>query len=165
MDLGRWRPTGYPYCGPVHRGLIGVAPSAISHDMMRAFAGFGLCTFKTNPFARFANREGSANAAPFDAVRRVGRGQVDAGLGGGVIKLRIARKGQDRSGALSVIVLIRRGGRCFFVYGFAKSDRENLRRDEIRALRGLANEMFGLDEPGLEAMLANGTVSEVSCDG
>ena len=49
--------------------------------------------------------------------------------------------------------------------GSRKSVRENLRRDEIRALRGLANEMFGLDGPGLEAMLANGTISEVNCDG
>ena len=122
-------------------------------------------TLKTKPFARFANREGSADAAPCDAVRRVGRGQVDADLGGGVIKQRITRKGQGRSGGFRAIMLIRWGGRCFFVYGFAKSDRENLRRDEIRALRGLANEMFGLDGPGLDAMLANGTISEVNCDG
>ena len=29
----------------------------------------------------------------------------------------------------------------------------------------LADEMFGLDGPGLEGMLANGTISEVNCDG
>ena len=33
------------------------------------------------------------------------------------------------------------------------------------ALRVLADEMFALDETGLEAMLANGTISEVNCDG
>ena len=33
------------------------------------------------------------------------------------------------------------------------------------ALRIFADEMFGLDGPGLEAMLANGTISEVNCDG
>ena len=76
-----------------------------------------------------------------------------------------ARKGQGRSGGFRVIVLFRRGERSFFVHGFAKSDRENLRRNELRALRELANEMFGLDEPGLEAMLANATISEVNCDG
>ena len=122
-------------------------------------------TFKTKPFARFANRESIPDAALCDALRRAGRGQVDADLGGGVIKQRVARQGQGRSGGFRVIVLYRRGERSFFVHGFAKSDRENLRRNELRALRELANEMFGLDEPGLEAMLTNGTISEVSCDG
>ena len=74
-------------------------------------------------------------------------------------------RGQGRSGGFRVIVVFRRGERAFFVHGFAKSNRENLRRNELRALRELANEMFGLDEPGLGAMLANGTISEVNCDG
>ena len=122
-------------------------------------------TFKTKPFARFANREGISDEALRDAVLRAGRGQVDADLGGGVVKQRIARRGQGRSGGFRVLVLYRRGNRAFFVHGFAKSDRENLRRKELMALRTLADEMFGLDEPGLEAMLANGTISEVNCDG
>ena len=53
---------------------------------------------------------------------------------------------------------------AFFVHGFAKSDRENLRRNELGAVRALAEEMLGLDEAGLEAMLVNGTISEVNCD-
>ena len=122
-------------------------------------------TFKTKPFARFAKREGIADAALCEAVRRAGRGSVDADLGGGVIKQRIARRGEGRSGGLRTILLLRRGAFAFFVYGFAKSDRENLRRDELRALRKMASEMFALDESGLEAMLANGTIGEVDCDG
>ena len=122
-------------------------------------------TFKTRPFARFTNRGGIPDAVLCDAVRRAERGTVDADLGGGVLKQRIARKGQGRSGGFRVIVVFRRGERAFFVHGFAKSDRENLRRNELRALRSLANEMLGLDGPGLDAMLANGTISEVSCDG
>ena len=122
-------------------------------------------TFKTKPFARFAVREGIDNGALCEAVERAVKGLVDADLGGGVIKQRIARRGQGRSGGFRVLVLFRRGDRAFFVHGFAKSDRENLRRKELVALRSLADEMFRLDGPGLEAMLANGTISEVNCDG
>ena len=78
---------------------------------------------------------------------------------------RIARQGQGRSGGFRAIVVFRRGERALFVHGFAKSDRENLRRNELGALRTLADEVLGLDGPGLEAMLANGTISEVNCDG
>ncbi len=105
------------------------------------------------------------DAALRDAVRRAGEGLVDADLGGSVIKQRIARRGQGRSGGFRAIVLFRRGELAFFVYGFAKSDQENLRRDELRAFRMLANEMLELDAASLEAALANGTIIEVTCDG
>ena len=88
-----------------------------------------------------------------------GRGQVDADFGGGVIKQRIARRGQGRSGGFRAIVLFRRGERSFFVYGFAKSGRDNLRQDEFTAFRLLAEQMLGMDEAGLRAALSNGTIT------
>ena len=121
-------------------------------------------TFKTKVFARFADREGMDDAALRDAVRRAGEGLIDADLGGGVIKQRIARKGQGRSGGFRSIVLFRRGELAFFVYGFAKSDRQNLRRDELGAFRLLADEMLKLDDADLQAALANGTIIEVTED-
>ncbi len=121
-------------------------------------------TFKTKPFGRFATREEIEDGALCEAVERAAKGLIGTDLGGGVIKQRIARRGQGRSGGFRVIVAFRRGERAFFVHGFAKSDRENLRPRELTALRSLANEMLGLDAAGLEAMLTNGTISEVDCD-
>ena len=54
--------------------------------------------FKTKLFARFARRERISDGALCEAVSRVEKGLVDADLGGGVIKQRIARQGQGRSG-------------------------------------------------------------------
>ena len=72
-----------------------------------------------------------------------------------------------RSGGFRTIVLFRRGERSFFVYGFAKSGRANLRRDELKAFRLLADAMLGMDEAGREAgrpRRANDTITEVVCD-
>lgn len=91
-------------------------------------------------------------------------GQIDADLGGGVIKQRIARPGQGKSGGLRDIVLFRGLEWSFFAYGFAKSDTDNLRRDELKAFRLLADEMLGMDEASLQAVLENGTLAEVICD-
>ena len=66
-------------------------------------------TFKTQAFARFADREGLEDAALCEAVRRARDGLIDADLGGGVIKQRIARKGGGRSGGFRTIVVFRRG--------------------------------------------------------
>ena len=121
-------------------------------------------TFKTKAFARFADREGLEDAALCEAVRRARSGLIDADLGGGVIKQRIARKGGGRSGGFRTIVLFRRGELAFFVYGFAKSDRENLRRNELETYRLLADEYLALDETGLAVAQAAGAIVEVTCD-
>ena len=121
-------------------------------------------TFKTKAFTRFADRERLEDAALCEAVRRACNGLIDADLGGGVIKQRIARKGGGRSGGFRTIVLFRRGELAFFVYGFAKSSRGNLRRNELMAFRMLANEMLELTGAGLAAASANGTIIEVSCN-
>ena len=121
-------------------------------------------TFKTKSFARFAARAGLEDAELCEAVRRIGGGLIDADLGGGVIKQRIARKGGGRSGGFRTIVLYRRGKLAFFVYGFAKSNRDNLRRNELDAFRMLADEMLGMTQASLAAALANGTIIEVKCD-
>lgn len=98
-------------------------------------------TFKTKPFGRFAAREGIEDGALCEAVERAAKGLIDADLGDGVIKQRIARQGQGRSGGFRVIVVYRRGERAFSVHGFAKKDRDNLQPRELRALRTLADEM------------------------
>ena len=121
-------------------------------------------TFKTKAFARFADREGLEDAALCEAVRRARSGLIDADLGGGVIKQRIARKGGGRSGGFRTIVLFRRGELAFFVYGFVKSDRENLRRNELETYRLLADEYLALDETGLAVAQGAGTIVEVNCD-
>ncbi len=121
-------------------------------------------TFKTKAFARFANREGLEDAALCEAIGRARRGLIDADLGGSVIKQRIARRGGGRSGGFRTIVLFRRGELAFFVYGFAKSGRDNVRRDELAAFRLLADEYLSLDPAGLAAAQAVGAIIEVECD-
>lgn len=119
--------------------------------------------FKTKPFARFANnKEKIADAALVEAVRRAEKGVFDADLGGGVIKQRIARRGQGKSGGFRSIVLFRAAHRAFFVYGFPKSARKNIRDDELAAFRRLAGELLALDDAGLRAAIANETIMEVT---
>lgn len=96
---------------------------------------------------------------------RVRAGLVDADLGGGVIKRRIARKGEGRSGGFRSILLFRRGALAVFVYGFAKNDRDSIETDELKAFRKLASVMLALDARALTAAVGNGTIVEVERDG
>lgn len=78
--------------------------------------------FKSAWFTRFARKEKISVAALHDAVVRAERGLIDADLGAGVIKQRISRPGEGRSKGYRTILLFRQQHRCFFVYGFAKSE-------------------------------------------
>ncbi len=86
-------------------------------------------------------------------------------MGGGVIKQRLARKGQGKLGGFRSIVLFRRDEKMFFVYGFARSGRDDIRRDELMAFRKLADEMLILNDKALVAAMRNRTIMEVRCHG
>jgi hypothetical protein len=59
----------------------------------------------------------------------------------------------------------RRSEKAFFAYGFAKSERDNIRRDELKAFRKLADEMLTYDDKALAAAMKNGTIVEIRCHG
>ena len=54
--------------------------------------------FKNKSFARFARKSGIADASLRKAVADAEKGLIDADLGGGVIKQRVARDGAGKSG-------------------------------------------------------------------
>jgi hypothetical protein len=117
--------------------------------------------FKNKPFERFAHKAKLEDEILRKAVADAERGLVDADLGGGVIKQRIARPGGGKSGGFRTIILFRLGERAFFVHGFAKNEQNNIRDDELAAFKMLAAEMLGYDEAALARAIETGTLSEV----
>jgi hypothetical protein len=113
-------------------------------------------------FGRFARREKIKDAALRDAITRAEKGVIDADLGGGVLKQRLARPGQGKSGGYRSIILFRKGERAFFVYGFAKSDRDTLDPDETAAFKKSAKAFFALSDKQLDALLKEAALTEVT---
>jgi hypothetical protein len=91
--------------------------------------------FKTKWLLRYARRERIADRSLREAIERAGRGLIDADLGGGIIKQRVARSGQGRSGGYRMLVAYREGTRAVFLYAFAKNERENIDPDELLTWR------------------------------
>ncbi|MEI8295700.1 MAG: type II toxin-antitoxin system RelE/ParE family toxin [Alphaproteobacteria bacterium] len=92
------------------------------------------------------------------------KGLVDADLGGGVVKQRIARIGQGRSKGYRTIIILRHGERSFFVFGFSKNNRESLRKDEEEEFRNLSGHLLSLSENLLSELSARGDFVEVEND-
>ena len=94
--------------------------------------------FKTKWFVRFARRERIKDHALLDAVARAEEGLIDADLGSGLLKQRVARAGEGRSGGYRTIIAYRAGDRAVFLYGFAKNERDNIGDDELATIKELA---------------------------
>ena len=121
--------------------------------------------FQNAWFGRFARKEKISADALWDAVERAENGQIDADLGGGVIKQRIARPGESKSKGYRSIVLFRKGELSFFVYGFSKSELGNIRTDEEAQFKKMAKHVLSLTDAQLSELIANGQFEEVARDG
>ena len=120
--------------------------------------------FKTRWLARFAKHEGIADASLREAIARAARGLVDADLGGGLIKQRVARRGKGRSGGYRMLIAYRLKKRAVFLYGFAKNERANIGADELLTAREIASSWLAADARQIARALAEGELQEVPYD-
>lgn len=117
--------------------------------------------FKNKAFAKFTRKEQISDAKLWEAVTAAERGNIDADYGGGIIKQRIARTNQGKSGGYRAIIYYRQADKAFFVYGFSKNARDNIEEDEERELKRQAKITFALSNEQLLKLLENGTYQEV----
>ncbi|MGU3537507.1 type II toxin-antitoxin system RelE/ParE family toxin [Methylobacterium sp. A54F] len=66
---------------------------------------------------------------------------MDGPLGGYLIKQRVARRGQGRSGGFRTILFYKRGKVAVFLHMFAKSERANLTKKEQVAYHDYAEQL------------------------
>jgi hypothetical protein len=102
-----------------------------------------------------------ADSALRDAVRRAENGLVDADLGGGVIKQRVARLGKGKSGGYRAMILFRQGDRAIFAFGFAKSAQANISKADLALLKQAATEALAWSGEELDQLAASGTLVEL----
>ena len=113
-------------------------------------------------FSRFARKENIADASLVEAIWRAERGQIDADLGSGLIKLRLARSGEGRSGGYRTIVAYRSAEKAFFLYGFAKNEQGNISTADLLLLRKAAKNYLQVNETGLRSLTQDGELQEVA---
>ncbi len=120
--------------------------------------------FKNKAFNKWAAKENIGDAALVTAVEEMERGLVDADLGGRVIKKRVPTGGRGKSAGARTLIAYQAGEKVFFVYGFAKNARADIKPDELDGLKKLAKELLGYAGRQLEKAVTNGALIEVKGD-
>ena len=117
--------------------------------------------FKNAWFRRFAKREAIDDQTLQNAVKQANKGLIDASLGGNVIKQRIARSGQGKSGGYRTIIIFKKDDKAFFVYGFAKNAQENISKDELKAFKQAAKALLALSDEQIAELIQRNALTEV----
>lgn len=114
--------------------------------------------FKTKLVGRTARKLRLKDGQLIAAVDAAMKGLVDAELGGGVIKQRIARPNEGKSGGFRAIIAVRAS--AFILDVYSKKDRESTTDVDLVRLRALAALLAEFDEEALERAVADGELIE-----
>jgi hypothetical protein len=117
--------------------------------------------FKTRTFQRWAIKAGVTDGALIGAMAQMERGLIDADLGGNLFKQRVALPGRGKSGSTRTIIATRFAGVLLFLYGFEKSERDNISAEELLLYQRFARELLGLTEVQIATALAGQVLIEV----
>ena len=116
---------------------------------------------KTKWFAHFAIKNRIPDQRLKTAIEEVESGIMDADLGGGLIKKRIAREGEGKSGGYRTIIAYRRQATAFFIFGFTKNRRDNIDDKELAILRDAARQYAKLTDSEITAAVLVGQFTEI----
>ncbi|PRC94626.1 type II toxin-antitoxin system RelE/ParE family toxin [Solimicrobium silvestre] len=120
--------------------------------------------YQTKWFARWAIKEGLSEQTLRDAVTEMEQGLIDANLGGNVVKKRIGVSGRGKSGGVRTILAFKIKKKAFFLYGFAKNQRDNIGDKELQTLKVLAAHFLTYDNRALDKAIKAQELIEVTYD-
>jgi len=115
----------------------------------------------TKPFARWARHEAISGQLLVKAIREIEAGFVDAHLGSGLIKKRVARPGGGKRGGYRTIIAFRHAEVAIFLFGFAKNEQATLDPAELAYFRELASVLLSKPLDEVREMIADDRLYEV----
>ncbi len=118
--------------------------------------------YQTRWFSKWAKREDVSDQNLRDAVAEIVKGLIDANLGGFVYKKRIPLPGRGKRGGARTLVAYNKGDIIFFIFGFAKNEKDNIHDKELQTLKLLACDLLSYTEEKLNNALENEEFVEIN---
>jgi hypothetical protein len=140
--------------------LIFIVPSDIKSEIKEKYMGI----YKTKVFSRWANDEGLSDLSLCSAVDEMLSGLIDADLGSSLLKKRVARTGQGKSGGFRTLVATNKGDRWIFVFGFSKNEKSNIDKKEEKALKKLADQLLSMSSEDVAKAQSKNELIKVICN-
>lgn len=121
--------------------------------------------FKTRLFAKWANKEKLEDALLRQTINEMEKGLLGAKLGNHVYKKRVALKGRGKQGSTRSIIAYKIADKAFFIFGYAKNEKENITAEEKKIIRRFAAELLSYSDKELDRLIESKAIVEVRYDG
>ena len=112
-------------------------------------------------FERFRRKERISEKLLVEAIDRAMSGLIDADLGGGLVKQRVARPGQGKRGGYRTIIAYQAGKRAVFLFGFAKNAKDNIALEDLAHWRLIGADLLAAPEKAIEQAMADDELMEI----
>ena len=96
------------------------------------------------------------------AVAEMEAGLIDADLGGGLVKKRVALSGKGKRGGARTIVATNHCDIWFFLFGYQKNERSNISKQDEEVLKLLGAKLLRMNDILLDAALSAGQIREIA---
>ena len=123
-----------------------------------------MAIYKTKFFEKLASQADLSDQALCRAIKEIQDGLLDADLGGGLFKKRIARSGKGKSGGYRTLIVSNKKGLWFFVFVYPKNVQSNLDANEEKALKLYAAQLLSLKPAAIDGLINTGKLIRVICD-
>ena len=110
----------------------------------------------TKWFKKWSKKANLKNQDLLDAIKNLEDGLSTANLGNHLFKVRVKREHGGKSSGFRTIVVYQQGVKAIFLYGFGKSEKDNLSNSEFHYFKKLSNELLVLDKDQLKQFIEQG---------
>ena len=97
---------------------------------------------KTKWFNKWAKKNTLSDKILLKTIKNISNNLGTVNLGFGLYKVRTPKIGQGKSGSFRTIVVFKKSELAILIYGFSKSEKDNLDRDELKYFKILAKDLL-----------------------
>jgi len=120
--------------------------------------------FKTKEFGKLALKESLTDQQLMLAVDEMESGLIDADLGSHLYKKRIAQGNKVKSGSFRTLLAFKTGTKTFFLYCYAKNERDNITSKEKQALKIISKQYLKFSNEQLIHAIKTGVLIEIEAN-
>ena len=117
--------------------------------------------YKTRYFNKWARKNSLNDLLLRKAVLEIRSGLIDANLGGGVVKKRIALTGRGKRSSTRTLLATNLRNKWIFIFGFEKNEMDNISEKELLTLKMLANDLLGMSAAQIKVAVQEGSLVEI----
>lgn len=99
-----------------------------------------------------------------DAIEEILQGLGGTDLGGGLHKKRIPLQGRGKRSGARTLIAYNKGNVLFFIYGFAKNEKDNVHWKELQALKCVTSNLLSYTIKQINTLIAEKELVEIKND-